>query len=93
MLLDLNCVCKKGTHLSFQAGDNHDYLGPQIESYNSSQIAALETDVPNPFYWTITSESSPLSTATIPDWQIQMRVVTNQVNLPRHLQIALKMYW
>ena len=72
ILLDVTYLGKKGTHLIFDEEINYDILGSQVEHYNSAQIAALETLVPNPFYGVITNVSSSLSSATVPAWQLQL---------------------
>jgi hypothetical protein len=41
---------KKGTHLYFAGTNQLNVLGPRIENYSQSQIAALNTLVANPFY-------------------------------------------
>ncbi len=71
ILLDVYYVGNKGTHLSFNQFD-YDHLGPQVEQYSSDQITALNTYVPNPFYGIITDQTSPLSSATVPAYQLQL---------------------
>jgi hypothetical protein len=72
ILLDVTYVGKKGTHLYFGGATSLDYLGPQIEHYSASQIAALNTYVNNPFYGIITNPNSGLSAATYPASQFQL---------------------
>jgi Carboxypeptidase regulatory-like domain/TonB dependent receptor len=72
ILLDVSYVGKKGTHLYFGGATQLDYLGKQIEHYNSSQIAALNTYVNNPFYGIITDPNSGLSAQTYPASQFQL---------------------
>jgi hypothetical protein len=72
LLLDVGYIGKKGTHLYFGGATSLDYLGPQIEHYNSSQIAALNTYVNNPFYGIITNPTSGLSAQTYPAYQFQL---------------------
>lgn len=72
LLLDVGYVGKKGTHLYFGGATALDNLGPQIEHYNSSQIAALNTYVNNPFYGIITNPTSGLSAQTYPAYQFQL---------------------
>ncbi len=72
MLSDLNSVDKKGFHLSFQAGDSLGYLGPQIESYNASQIAALGSYVPTRFTGSLPPSRDLFRLSPCPSGQIQM---------------------
>ncbi len=58
ILIDANYIGKKGTHLYFGGAGSLDYLGSQIEHYSPNQIAALNTNVPNPFYGVIDPSSS-----------------------------------
>ncbi len=53
VILEANYVGKKGTKLYFGGASSHNYLGPEIEKYSLSQIADLQTYVPNPFYGVI----------------------------------------
>lgn len=50
IVLDANYVGKKGTKLFFGGASELNILGPQIERYDSAQIADLLTYVDNPFY-------------------------------------------
>src|SRR5579863_2040131 len=72
ILLDVTYVGKKGTHLYFGGATQLNYLGGQIEHYNSSQIAALNTYVNNPFYGIIKDPLSGLSAQTYPASQFQL---------------------
>ncbi len=72
ILFDVGYIGKKGTHLYFGGAGGLNYLGPQIEQYNSSQIASLLTYVNNPFYGIITNPSSALSSPTYPAYQFQV---------------------
>jgi len=72
ILLDVTYVGKKGTHLYFGGATTLDYLGPQIEHYSASQIAALNTYVNNPFYGIIKDPLSGLSAQTYPASQFQL---------------------
>ncbi len=72
ILLDVTYVGKKGTHLYFGGATQLDYLSAQIEHYSSSQIAALNTYVNNPFYGIITNVNSGLSASTYPAYQFQL---------------------
>ncbi len=73
VLVETNYIGKKGTHLYFGGAGGLNYLGPQIEHYNSDQIAALNTYVANPFYGIITDPNSSLSNPTVPAYQLQLR--------------------
>jgi len=70
--IDANYVGKAGRHLYFADAKQLNYLGPQIEQYNSDQIAALNTYVPNPFFGIITDPNSSLSTPTVQQSQLQV---------------------
>jgi len=71
ILLDVYYVGNKGTHLLFTEYD-YDHLGPQVEQYNSNQITALNTYVPNPFSGIITNTASSLSGSQVQAWQLQI---------------------
>ncbi|MFI5096364.1 MAG: TonB-dependent receptor domain-containing protein [Candidatus Acidiferrales bacterium] len=72
LLVSAQYIGKKGTHLYF-AGTNHlDILGPQIESYSSTQIAALLTYVDNPLASVITDPNSSLSSSQVQAFQLQL---------------------
>jgi len=72
ILLDVSYIGKKGTHLYFGGAGGLNYLGRQIEGYNSNQITALNTYVNNPFYGIITDPNSGLSAQTYPASQFQL---------------------
>ena len=72
LLLDVTYVGKKGTHLYFGGAGGLNFLGPQIEHYNSSQIASLNTFVNNPFSGVITDPNSSLSSSQIVASQLQL---------------------
>jgi hypothetical protein len=72
ILVDANYVGKKGTHLYFGGANGLDYLGPQIEHYNSSQISSLLSYVNNPFSGIITDPNSTLSAGTVQAYQLQL---------------------
>ena len=72
LLLDVSYVGKKGTHLYFGGAGGLNYLGPQIEHYNSAQIAALNTFVNNPFSGVITDPNSSLSSSQVVASQLQL---------------------
>ena len=71
-LLDVSYIGKKGTHLYFGGAGGLNFLGPQIEHYNSDQISGLLTYVNNPFYNIITDPNSSLSSETAPAYQFQL---------------------
>jgi hypothetical protein len=66
VLLDVEYVGTKGTHLYFDGAGSMSYLGPQALSYTPAQIAALETQVDNPFYGKLAPGSSLNSSPTAP---------------------------
>lgn len=72
LLLDVEYVGKKGTHLYFGGAGGLDYLGPQVEHDSPAQIAALLTYVKNPFYGIITDPTSSLSNPTVQAYQLQL---------------------
>jgi hypothetical protein len=65
ILVEANYVGTKGTHLYFGGAGSINYLGPWVESLNSTQIAQLNSLVANPFYGIITNPASSLSSATV----------------------------
>ncbi len=71
VLLDVNYVGSKGTHLYFGGAGTLNYLGIGVESLNSSQVAALNSFVANPFYGYITNSASSLRTPTVQAYQLQ----------------------
>jgi hypothetical protein len=70
ILVDLNYLGTKGTHLYFGGAGSINYLGPWVESLNSGQIAQLNSLVANPFYGIITNPASSLSSPTVLDSQL-----------------------
>jgi hypothetical protein len=70
VLLDVNYVGTKGTHLYFGGAGTLDYLGPWVENLSSSQISALNSNVPNPFYGYITNSASSLRNPTVQAYQL-----------------------
>ncbi|MDQ1472674.1 MAG: hypothetical protein QOJ99_4154, partial [Bryobacterales bacterium] len=70
ILLDANYVGTSGTHLYFGGAGTINYLGPWVETLNSSQITQLNSFVPNPFYGIITNPASSLSNATVQQYQL-----------------------
>ena len=86
VVLNVEYLGKKGTHLPFSGSNQLNILGPQIESYSSAQIAQLNTvyqnppncnnspnspDPCNPFFGIITDPNSALSSA-IQGYQLEM---------------------
>ena len=73
VLLEMNYVGTKGTHLYFGGAGSLSTLGPWIEKATSDQITALNTLVSNPFYGIITNPSSCLSGPTVGQTQLELR--------------------
>jgi len=71
-LVDANYIGKAGHHLLFGGAGGLNYLGPQIEHYNSDQITALNTNVPNPFFGVIDPTSSIGQSQTVSAAQLQL---------------------
>jgi len=65
ILLDVNYLGSKGTHLYFGGAGSLNYLGSWVETASSAQITQLNTKVANPFYGIITNPASSLSSATV----------------------------
>jgi hypothetical protein len=72
VLIDANYVGTKGTHLYFGGAGALNYLGPWVESLNSTQISQLNSFVANPFYGIITDPTSPLSSKTVQQYQLML---------------------
>ena len=72
VLLGVNYVGTKGTHLYFNGAGDINHLGPWIEKATPAQITALQTYVPNPFYGLITDPTSTLSSSTITQQQLDL---------------------
>ena len=72
ILAEGDYVGKKGTHLYLGGAGNLDILGPQIEKYSASQVAALLTYVPNPFYGIVKDPNTFLSAPTVQAFQLQL---------------------
>jgi hypothetical protein len=70
ILVDVNYVGSKGTHLYFGGATSINYLGPWVENLNSTQIAQLNSYVTNPFYGYITNPASTLSAKTVQAYQL-----------------------
>jgi len=72
ILLDANYVGTKGTHLYFGGAEGADYLNSSVEHLSSSELGALLTYVPNPFYGAITNPASGLSYSYVQAYQLQL---------------------
>jgi len=72
VVMNLEYIGKKGTHLYFGGANQLNILGPQIENYSPDQIAALNTYVDNPFYGVITDPNSPLSSSQVQEAQLEV---------------------
>lgn len=74
VILDMEYIGKKGTHLYFSGANNPQILGPQIEQYSSNQINALLNYVQNPFSSAnggpISDPNSTLSSPTVQGYQL-----------------------
>jgi hypothetical protein len=66
ILLDVNYVGQKGTHLLYAGYNSFQYLGPWVEQQTPAQLTALSTYVNNPFYGIITNPASCLSGPQVP---------------------------
>jgi len=65
VLIDVNYLGTKGTHLYFGGAGSLNYLGAWVESASSDQITQLNTKVTNPFYGIITNPASSLASQTV----------------------------
>lgn len=65
VLVDVNYLGTKGTHLYFGGAGSLNYLGPWVETASPAQITQLNTKVANPFYGIITNPASSLSSPTV----------------------------
>jgi len=72
ILVDTTYLGTRGEHLYFGGAENLNHLGSGVESLSSSQIAALLTYVPNPFYGHITDPTAPLSSPTVQQYQLDL---------------------
>ena len=73
VLLDLNYVGTKGTHLYWNGAGDINHLGPSVEQMSTDQLNAISnTYVPNPFYGLITDPSSSLSEDAVPQEQLML---------------------
>ena len=72
ILVNVDYLGTKGTHLYFGGDINYNILSPAVESYSATQVNTLESYVANPFYGYITDPNSGLSASTIPEWQKEL---------------------
>jgi hypothetical protein len=71
VVLDMNYVGKKGTHLYFSQAGAVNHLGPWVEKLAPADIGNLViSDLPNPFLGVITDPNSALSGDTIQRYQV-----------------------
>ena len=71
VLVDVNYLGTKGTHLYFGGAGSLNYLGSWVETATPAQITQLNTKVANPFYGIITNPASSLSNPTVSDNQLR----------------------
>jgi hypothetical protein len=79
ILLDVNYVGQKGTHLMYAGYTSLQYLGPWAEQLignptpqTNSELTALTSYVNNPFSGIITNPASCLSGPQVPAWTLQI---------------------
>jgi len=76
VLVDVEYIGKKGTHLYFSGSNSLDILGPQIENYSPTQINNLLTYVTNPLASVnggpISNPNSTLSSPTVQGYQLEL---------------------
>jgi hypothetical protein len=70
VLVDVNYLGTKGTHLYFGGAGSLNYLGAWVESQTSDQITQLNSNVANPFLGIITNPASSLAAATVQQSQL-----------------------
>ena len=70
VLVDVNYLGTKGTHLYFGGAGSLNYLGAWVENQTSDQITQLNSNVPNPFFGIITNPASSLAAATVQQSQL-----------------------
>jgi hypothetical protein len=72
VMIDANCVGKRGTHLYWGGAGHLNHLTSAEEGYSRDQITALNTYVNNPFYGIITDPTSSLSSPQVSAYQLQL---------------------
>ncbi|MGA9979945.1 MAG: TonB-dependent receptor [Candidatus Sulfotelmatobacter sp.] len=74
VVLSVDYLGKKGTHLPFSGANSLDILGPQVEAYagNTPQMNTLNSYVNNPFYGIVTNPDSSLSFQTVQAFQLEL---------------------
>jgi hypothetical protein len=75
LLVSVNYLGKKGTHLYFAGNNNLDVLGPQVEKLTPTQIGNLGNYVTNPFASVLTNSyysNSPLTSPTVQAFQLML---------------------
>jgi carboxypeptidase family protein/TonB-dependent receptor-like protein len=75
LILTVDYVGKKGTHLYYQGLNTLDILPIQVENYTPAQMNALVSYVPNPFASILTGPyyaNSPLTSPTVQGFQLEL---------------------
>ncbi|MGO8720949.1 MAG: carboxypeptidase regulatory-like domain-containing protein [Acidobacteriaceae bacterium] len=72
VLVDVEYIGKKGTHLYFGGDNQLDILPVSVENDSPDQIAALQNYVANPFVGYITDPNSVLSSPTVQQYQLDL---------------------
>jgi len=72
IVLDVNYVGQKGTHLPFDGFTNLSNMPPSVESLTPAQLTALTTYVNNPFSGIITNPASCLSGPQVQAFMLQL---------------------
>ena len=72
VLVDVEYIGMKGTHLYNGGAASLDYLGRWVESATSAQITALNTFVPNPFQGVITYPGCSICGSTVAAYQLAL---------------------
>ncbi|HEY1948182.1 MAG TPA: carboxypeptidase regulatory-like domain-containing protein [Bryobacteraceae bacterium] len=72
ILVDVNYVGNKGTHLYFGGANSINYLGSWVEGLSPAQVGQLTAHVNNPFYGYITNPASSLSSKTVQAYQLML---------------------
>jgi hypothetical protein len=72
ILVDVNYVGQKGSHLAFEGFTNLSYVGPSVEKLSPTQLQSLVSYVPNPYYGIITNPASCLSGSTVQEVSLKV---------------------